>query len=67
MDQDLADSQAEKKGLIVVGVERALSKRLRKPRPYDLSRVYNPTASVNVAKEVYKDRHIRQSVMFVIL
>lgn len=67
VDGSLADIQAETRGRIQVKVGRHLLKKLRTPTPPKL-RNYNPTnGSTKVAKDVYKDRHIRHSVVFVIL
>ncbi len=65
VDKDLADCQAESQGRIIVAVSRYLRKELKKPRPLvGIATWYKATTSINFAKEIYKDKHIRQSVMF---
>lgn len=62
MSQDQADSQAEKLGRIIVAVDRVTrGKNILR----DIGNCYKSTASVNVPKDVYKDRHIRHSLMSV--
>lgn len=62
MSQDQADSQAEKLGRIIVDVDRVTR---GKKIPRSIGNCYKSTASVNVPKDVYKDRHIRHSFMLV--
>ncbi len=66
MDKDLADSQAERQGRIVIGVERCVAEKLPKSEPRNVQSFYKPTATVDFAKDVFKERHIRQAMMFVL-
>lgn len=66
IDKDLANRQAEQQGRIIVDVERYVAEKLRKPETRDIQDYYKSTASVDFAKDVYKDRHIRHAVMFVL-
>lgn len=66
VDKDLADSQAETQGRILVTVHRYKSKKLAQPKQPKMTNTYKAGASVDIAKDLYKDRHIRQSVTFVI-
>ncbi len=67
VDKDIVDRQAERQGRILVGVERHVAEKLRKPVSINVQEFYKSTASLAFAKDVYKDRHIRQAVMFVLL
>lgn len=64
IDQDLAEVQAETQGRVIVDVGRYQRKKLSRPKALNLTSRYKTPTSVNVAKDIYKDRHIRQSVMF---
>jgi len=66
VEEDRADRQAEKQGRILITVHRYKSKKLAHPKQPKMANTYKTGASVDIAKDLYKDRHIRQFVTFVI-